>query len=213
MYTYGLDFVDWEAGECHFDSEEFIDLLAVLKELPEQNEPVEYCDLGGNFYKSISIQFARVRISNLMGYKYLMTNLGDADVSFINSPDLSDIPGIELVPQGGDYAITVASKHKDGAWDFMKWLSGATGAKIIDVGVSGLPALKALYSDSDVTSQPGFSSFVDSLKLENGVQYPTIKSFSEYTSMINEQLDYVYAGKKTPEQAMADLAASAKNLK
>jgi multiple sugar transport system substrate-binding protein len=108
--------------------------------------------------------------------------------------------------------IPVTSAHKDAAWDFMKWLSGPVGAKIIDVGVSGLPALKALYTDPDVTAQPGFSDFVESLKLEKGIQYPTIKSFAEYTSMINEQLDFVYAGKKTPQQAMADLADSAKTL-
>jgi hypothetical protein len=40
-----------------------------------------------------------------------------------------------------------------------------------------------------------------------------IADFAEYTSMINEYLDYVYSGKQPPEAAMSALAERAKNLK
>jgi multiple sugar transport system substrate-binding protein len=109
--------------------------------------------------------------------------------------------------------IPVTAARKDGAWDFAKWLTGPVGSKIILLGTGNLPALKALYTDSEILAKPGFKEFIDALQLEKGIQYPVIGSFAEYTSMINEFLDNVYAGKQTPEAAMAGLADRAKNLK
>jgi multiple sugar transport system substrate-binding protein len=109
--------------------------------------------------------------------------------------------------------IPVTAANKDGAWDFAKWITGLTGSKIILLGTGNLPALKALYTDRDILAKPGFKEFIDALQLEKGIQYPTIGSFAEYTSMINEVLDNVYSGNQTPESAMATLADRAKNLK
>jgi multiple sugar transport system substrate-binding protein len=109
--------------------------------------------------------------------------------------------------------IPVTAARKDGAWDFAKWLAGPVGSKIILMGTGNLPALKSLYTDSEMLAKPGFKEFIDALQLEKGIQYPLIGSFAEYTSMINEFLDNVYAGKQTPEAAMAGLADRAKNLK
>ena len=109
--------------------------------------------------------------------------------------------------------IPITAAHKDGAWDFAKWVTGPVGSKIILLGTGNLPALKALYSDSEILAKPGFKEFIDALQLEKGIQYATIGSFAEYTSMINEVLDDVYSGSQTPEAAMAALADRAKNLK
>ena len=47
---------------------------------------------------------------------------------------------------------------------------------------------------------------------ENGVQYPKIADLTQYTTMIDEYLDYVYNGIMTPEDAMAQLAEQAATL-
>jgi multiple sugar transport system substrate-binding protein len=109
--------------------------------------------------------------------------------------------------------IPVTAARKDGAWDFAKWLTGPAGAKIIDAGTGNLPALKSLYTDADILAKPGFPEFIEALKLEKGIQYALISDFSEYISMLNEYLDYVYSGQQTPEAAMAALANRVKNLK
>jgi multiple sugar transport system substrate-binding protein len=109
--------------------------------------------------------------------------------------------------------IPVTAAHKDGAWDFIKWLSGPVGAKIIDLGVGGLPAQKSLYTDADMLAKPGFKEFIDALNREKGIQYPLINDFAEYTSLLNEYLDYVYSGQQTPAAAMAALAERVKTLK
>jgi multiple sugar transport system substrate-binding protein len=109
--------------------------------------------------------------------------------------------------------IPITAAHKDGAWDFIKWLSGTVGAKIIDLGVGSLPAQKSLYSDADMLAKPGFKEFIDALNREKGIQYPQINDFAEYTSLLNEYLDYVYSGQQTPGAAMASLAERVKTLK
>ncbi|GHT63297.1 sugar ABC transporter substrate-binding protein [Spirochaetia bacterium] len=109
--------------------------------------------------------------------------------------------------------IPITAAHKDGAWDFIKWLSGPVGAKILLVGNGNLPALQSLYTDAELLAKPGFKEFMDALRLEKGIQYAQITDFAEYTSLLNEYLDYVYSGQQTPEAAMAALAERAKSLK
>jgi multiple sugar transport system substrate-binding protein len=109
--------------------------------------------------------------------------------------------------------IPITAAHKDGAWDFIKWISGPVGSKILLLGTGNLPAQKALYKDPDLLAKPGFAEFMAALQLEKGIQYAQINDFVEYTSLLNEYLDYVYAGQQTPQAAMAALAERAKSLK
>lgn len=130
------------------------------------------------------------------------------------------VPGTEANPdlrgtsryEATALCIPAMSSHQDAAWDFVKWMAGPVGAKIENVGTGNLPALKELYEDPDLTAKPGYSDFIEALKLERGIQYPVMEDFGEYTSLINNALDEVYAGVKTPEQAMADLAEQCAGL-
>ncbi len=130
------------------------------------------------------------------------------------------VPGTEANPENrgrarfetDSVAIPAMAKNKDGAWDFIKFLSGYEGAKIIDVGTGNLPALKALFNDEDVQAKTGFSEFISALEIGNGVQYPNMADFDEYVSMINAALDTVYSLKATPEEAMKTLAQQSANL-
>lgn len=110
-------------------------------------------------------------------------------------------------------AVPVMAKNKEGAWDFTKWLCSEEGAKIIDLGTGNLPALKALYDDPEIMAVTGFAEFIEALKLEKGIQYPNMTDYDEYISMINATLDSVYAGTKTPEEALQALVQQSANLK
>ena len=110
-------------------------------------------------------------------------------------------------------AVPLMAKNKEGAWDFSKWLCSEEGARIIDLGTGNLPALKSLYDDAEIMAVPGFAEFIDALKQEKGIQYPKMNDFDEYIAMINSTLDSVYAGTKTPEEALSELAEQSKNLK
>lgn len=112
----------------------------------------------------------------------------------------------------GSYSMPATAKNKEGAWDFIKWATNKEGAKIVDIGVGYLPALVELYDDTDILAIPGNKEFIEALKMEKGIQYPQIKEYAKYVSLIDEHLDYVYNGTMTPEEAMAELAKQAANL-
>lgn len=131
------------------------------------------------------------------------------------------VPGTKANPQNqgvsryetSSLSIPVTARNKEGAWDFIKWLSNAEGNKILLQGIGNLPALKSLYTDPEMLSKPGFPEMIKALELEKGIQYPQIADFAKYVSLINEHLDYVYSGMRTPEKAMEDLARQSRNLK
>ena len=130
------------------------------------------------------------------------------------------IPGTEAHPEyrgtsrfeTDSMAIPMMAAHKEGAWDFTPWLCSAEGAKVIVVGNGTLPAFASLYDDGAVGARPGFAEFIDALKEEKGVQYPQMTDYDEYMNLVNSALDTVYAGSKTPEEAMRDLTAQSSGL-
>lgn len=80
------------------------------------------------------------------------------------------------------------------------------------MAIGNLPTQLDLYEDEDILSMPYYDVFIEALKKENGVQYPKIADLTQYTTMIDEYLDYVYNGIMTPEDAMAQLAEQAATL-
>lgn len=110
-------------------------------------------------------------------------------------------------------AIPVVSQNQEAAWDFVKYLTNSEATKQFLLDIANLPALLSLYEDADILAMPNYDIFIEALKQENGIQYATIEDLSQYTTMINEYLDYVYNGSKTPEEAMSELKEQAANLR
>ena len=141
-----------------------------------------------------------------------------------NNPDLNY--GIALVPgtkahpenrgasryEAGTVAMPVNAKCKEGAWDFIKFASSHEGSKIMDFGRGMTPARIDLMDDPDLKSIPGLEVFIEATKQGNGINYPQIKDYAKYVSLIDNALDLVYNGYQTPEEAMADLAEQCKGL-
>lgn len=146
----------------------------------------------------------------------MMTKFGsDVDWGITLVPGTEANPDLRGTSRYETTAVVIPTKasNKEGAWDFIKWLTGKEGAKIVDLGTGNLPALTALYDDADFNAVPGFTEFMDALKLEKGVQYPTnMPYYSEYMNLVNSALDTVYAGSATPEEAMASVAEQVKSL-
>lgn len=130
------------------------------------------------------------------------------------------IPGTEANPdllgssryETNSLGIPVVANNKEGAWEFAKFFTNSEATKETLMEIGNLPTTLELYDDPDILGMPNFEVFVEALKTENGVQYPKIADFAKYTSLIEEYLDYVYNGIKTPEEAMAELAEQAKML-
>ena len=108
--------------------------------------------------------------------------------------------------------VSVLSDQQDGAWDFIKYFTTTDSIKELLIGMDNLPVLLSLYDDPDILAQPNFPMFIEALKAENGIQYTKNENLSNYTSLMNEYLDYVYNGMQTPEEAMENLTKQSELL-
>lgn len=110
-------------------------------------------------------------------------------------------------------AIMSTSKHKEGAWDFCKWLATGAGAKAWDMMLVNPPALKENFNDADIqNSINGFEVFMEASEAGVGINYPIVPNYTEYASLIDEYLDYAYSGDKTPQEAINGLIEATKRL-
>ena len=79
--------------------------------------------------------------------------------------------------------------------------------------IGSLPANNTLFDDPDLlASNEAFPSFMAALKTANGIEAPRMDYSAEYTSLIDEYLDYVYNGTMTPQEAMDELQAQAESM-
>lgn len=116
-------FVDWESGECRFDSEEFKSFLTFINSFPD-----EY-DSSDERSTPAKIQAGEVLLDNV--YIYDLQSIQEYEarfnepVTFIGYPNVDGNSGCYMT--GSEmYAIASKSENKDGAWAFIEsFLSGA----------------------------------------------------------------------------------------
>ncbi|MEG0693148.1 MAG: ABC transporter substrate-binding protein [Oscillospiraceae bacterium] len=223
IYAFGGRWVDEETGKkVTADSQGVIDSLNMnlkYRNLYGIDKVQKFVATGNtNRYTPQDIFFAGKQLFRFDG-PWLAKNIKD------NNPDINFgvalIPGTQANPelQGSSrfettsVAIPVGAKEKEGAFEFAKYIS-TEGAKNTLLGIGSLPANKNLYDDAELlASNEAFPSFMEALKVGNGVQYPRLADSAKYTSLIEAALDYVYNGTKTPEKALQDLQKEASALK
>ncbi|NLL38214.1 MAG: extracellular solute-binding protein [Clostridiales bacterium] len=164
-YTFN-DFVDWETGECSFDSPEFISLLHYLAAFPEQDiyNPDKNLDdfLNGKAF-----------LLNYTKFSYLITSpediagfdcaFGSGNYTFKSFPSDTTV-GLDLI-NGLSLGIASSSKNKEGAWEFLRTTLQGKESPIIEP--FGFPTNKeSLNAIISRVTRPF------PLKDENGNPYP-----------------------------------------
>lgn len=118
----GEEFIDWDSGKCSFDSEGFIRLLEFAAQFPEE--------LGDDFYNedywNNSDSLWRNGKVLLMGFyldsfsSYNMTKKGTfgEEITLIGFPSQEGKGA--AISSGMELAMSSKSKHKEGAWQFLR---------------------------------------------------------------------------------------------
>ena len=106
--------MDTVNGTCNFDSEEFIELLEVAKELPETTT--------GDGRLSI-LQWAYIREFEDFRRWEIQFNPNKVDYTYIGFPGIGG-NGALIQSNGLSFAITSQSEHKEGAWEFIRYYLG-----------------------------------------------------------------------------------------
>ena len=115
-------FVDWGSGACHFDSEDFIDVLEFAKQFPDKSYYENY-EFSADDSASARIAQGKQMLTTI---SFTGTNfiLYDLDTMFGGSATCIGYPtnnGVgNVMSMGESFAMSSSCKDKDAAWQFLR---------------------------------------------------------------------------------------------
>lgn len=111
-------FIDWETGECHFDSAQFKAVLEFVSRFPDsiEKEPEEV-HLASKI-QSGEVLFAVANMSGVKAFQRYETMFGET-AACVGFPTM-DGKGGTLLFAGNAFGISANSGNKSGAWDFIE---------------------------------------------------------------------------------------------
>ncbi len=114
-------FIDYETGECHFDSDDFKKVLEFVNRFPAEYEEYDGQSTGKK------IQDGKVLLYEVNLYQAdAITDAeqiyGEGNVTYIGYPTMDGSVGCMLQPSGDSLAIASKSSNKEGAWSFIEYV-------------------------------------------------------------------------------------------
>jgi len=142
-------------------------------------------------------------------YQYALAN--DAEQSkIVGKVGVAPLPagdkGSAATLGGWMTAINKYSKHKEEAWEFVKFMTGPEGQKISAIYGGLAPTLPELFNDKEVLeANPFFAQegFVNALNA--AVPRPVVPNYPEVSEIIQINVSKMLAGELTVEQAVANM--------
>lgn len=114
------EFINWETGECSFNGEDFIRVLEFANKFPEEPNYNDTDEGTSEKLRADKLLLMQTSISSVQEYQ-MMNGLFGEKVTYIGYPN-SEQKGNLIQPTNGSVALNAKSKHKDGAWEYIKTL-------------------------------------------------------------------------------------------
>ena len=112
-------FLDWEAGICRFDSEEFRELLEFCCQLPEEDS--WRSDAGMLEGNAVAMRAHVFSFDGMFDGAAMYKGMCGGDMAYIGYPTASGRPGASF-RLSQKLAMTTACREKEGAWSFLRTL-------------------------------------------------------------------------------------------
>lgn len=199
IYNNMDEFINWEEGKCYFNTDDFIRILEFANQFPE--EP-NYDDEEGISAKlrADKILLMQTTLSSVQEYQ-MMNGLFGEEVTYVGYPN-SERRGNLIQAVNGCMALNAKSKHKDGAWEYIKTVISEEYQDSLIGGWSswGFPVKKSTLDklfEKDMTPE----YYED----ENGNQVEQMKTSWGYDDF---HID-IYAATQQEVDAVREIIASA----
>ena len=115
-------FIDWETGECRFDSAQFREVLEFANRFPDTLETVPGEDSLPRKTHDGRVLFAIYNMGSLGAFQYFEGLFGET-AAFVGFPTGDGKGGTLLYPRNA-FGITAMSQCKEGAWEFIESILG-----------------------------------------------------------------------------------------
>lgn len=140
-------FIDWETGECRFDSEEFKQILAFANTLPLEYDYDEDAPSTPIKIQAGEILLEQVYMSDLNSIQEYEAMFNEP-VTFIGYPNAEGTSGCYL-SSSESYSIAAKSESKEGAWAFIEYYLTGESSEMFSWGFpSNKNALEEKIADA-----------------------------------------------------------------
>lgn len=112
------DYIDWESGECKFDTPEFVSLLEFIARFPDEIDWESDQRSEPKKIQDGDVLLSTAYISNFQDIQQYPAIFGE-DVNFIGYPNADGDAGCMLTSNDA-YGISSKSANKDAAWSFLE---------------------------------------------------------------------------------------------
>lgn len=124
LYTCALNnmgrYVNWETGECNFETKEFVDILNFANTfVSSENYEYDSSKAAPEMIESNSLLFMELYLSDPGSYQ-VYNQIFKGDMTAIGYPNSDGTNGAILLNSSSQLAISSKSKNKDAAWQFIR---------------------------------------------------------------------------------------------
>lgn len=220
-------FIDWETGQCSFDTKEFQDILEFVKQFPADFNYDIYYD-NDDFWKNYESRFrtgsSMLKITSMTEFReYNRLKKGEfgEDITLVGFPTTKG--NGSAFSYGLSFAISARTKNKEGAWEFVRYFMGdeyqATNTYAWPIKISQLDAnAKEAMKKQSYTDENGKEIFYDQTYYIDGVEIileeitqeevDTVKAFiqsinqvmtedTNLNNIITEEAESYFSGQKS----------------
>lgn len=190
------EFIDWESGKCSFDGEEFIRTLEFAAKFPEEPDyNSEEREGTAARLHADKILLMDQGLTSVQEYQ-MMNGMFGEPVSYVGYPN-SERKGNLIYPTSGSIGMAAKSKHKEGAWEFMKTVLSDEyqDSMVNEHGGYGFPLKKSsLEKQFELDMTPDYYEDEEGNKIENPKTTWGYDDFSmEIMAATQEEIDAVKA--------------------
>lgn len=116
-------FINWDTGECSFDSEGFVKLLEFMKQFPKEYDDSQY---GEEFWRESESTYREGKtllaisyLGSFSDYNMMEKGTFGEEITMIGFPSANK-NGSTITPSLS-FAMSSKSENKEGAWEFLRY--------------------------------------------------------------------------------------------
>jgi len=213
LWQSGGELLSEDGRTARFDSAEGIEALAWMREFikTEAGGVRELQTFSANFKGATQDPFGQGRLAMRIDSPFRMPDLKkyfpDLEYGVAGIP-FNKQPAVEVV--GNSLVIPKGSKHKQAAWEFVKFASSKEQMVNVCRPAGRIPARISASHAPEYYGDPLLRGFID--QIPHGRSVPVVPGWQEVADTLRRGIEKALEGEKAPDAALADAAAASEAI-